>query len=183
MLIKICLYVIKRTLFAEKRDYLHETSYIQMWRKNYISHQRKYRSWNVNMNLLAFIHVVYLIFASANLNSTFRRTIRQLLLIKIQTRFRRIYFPRAQQIWFIVALFDDVRPFASTVISKNHYWILKSDISLIRDIIARYSASSTQYHLARSWMEFFFFRMKDVRNHRNILTLVSGYDLLPYRRQ
>lgn len=34
----------------------------------------------------------------------------------------------------------------------------------------------------RGW-NFFFSRMKDVRNHRNILTLVSGYDLLPYRRQ
>lgn len=112
--------------FAKKRDYLHKTSYIQMWRKNYSLSACKYCLWNVNMNLLAFIHVVYLIFASINLNYEFNissHNVCQLLPIKIQTRFRLILYFRAQQIWFIVILY--VCPFASAVISKNHYWILK----------------------------------------------------------
>lgn len=85
------------------RNYLHKTSYIQIRDTRTTSlTDPKYRSWNVNMNLLAFVHEVYLIFASANLNyelNVSSHDVRQLLLIKIQTRFRRIlYFRRAQQI-------------------------------------------------------------------------------------
>lgn len=50
------------------------------------------RLWNINMNLVAFTHVFYLIFVSANSNyepvcrSIFRRAVRRLLLIKTHKR-------------------------------------------------------------------------------------------------
>lgn len=54
----------------------------------------------------------------------------------------------------------------------------------MRDIIAGSAEFFAQYHPARSRGWNLFSRIvKDVRNHGNILTLVSGHDLLPHRRQ